>query len=79
VSREAETVLRQAQNLIEESKRNALERATKAYQGLRAAQAEYEAALLNADRRGVSSSAMARAFGISETAVRLYIKRRKTK
>lgn len=67
------------QQQAEVFRKRALERAKKAFLDLRAAQAEYEAALLNADRSGVSSSVMARAFGISETAVRLYIKRRKTK
>lgn len=74
---EAETVLRQAQKVISERQEAALERAVKAHEQRRAAEAEYQAALMEADRVGLTPSKMAREFGVSETAVRLYIKRRR--
>ena len=74
---EADSALRQAQRLIAERKAAAIERAVKAYRARKEADAEYESALLEADSLGVAHTKLAREFGVSETAVRLYIKRRK--
>lgn len=64
---------------IEVEKEKALGRCAGAYLRLKDAQHEYEEALMEADRLGIGGSEIARNVGLTETAVRLFIKRRKAK
>lgn len=68
-----------ARNLVEQDRAEALKRAVRANRRLRSAQAEYEKAILAANDSGVGNTALARAFGVSETSIRLFIKRRRAK
>ena len=64
---------------LAETREWCLARMVRARVALEKARAEYESALMDADSIHVSYTEMARAAGISEAAVRLYIKRRKVK
>ena len=64
---------------LAEEQDKALARAVVAYRTLRAAQLEYEHTMLEASDAGVSATRIARAIGLTETAVRLFIKRRRAR
>jgi DNA-directed RNA polymerase specialized sigma24 family protein len=65
--------------LLGAERKRALRDAIRTHKALRKARREYEEAMLNANRVGVPHSEIARAIGMSETGVRLFIKRRKDK
>lgn len=77
MSHEATEVLRQVRELLAEMQQGALENAEMTHKNLREAQRQYEEALMRTDELGISPSVVARRLGMSEAAVRLYIKRRK--
>lgn len=68
-----------ALELLGAERKRALRQAIRAHKGLRKAQREYEEAMLTANRVGVPHAEIARSIGMSETGVRLFIKRRKDK
>lgn len=72
-------VLNEAMMVIAGAQAGAHHRVVKARKRLLAAQDEYENALLDADALGLSPTALARACGTSEAAIRLFVKRRKDK
>lgn len=56
---------------------NALALAVEARKGLLAAKENYSNAVLLANRAGVANTKLAKALGMSETAVRMFIKRKR--
>lgn len=73
---EAETVLRQV--LEERTRRRikALEAVRKAHKELQQAKQNYAEAVMEASAYGATNVAIAKQVGLTETAIRLYIKRR---
>jgi hypothetical protein len=75
----AEEGVRHALAVVESEKKRSLRRIIKAHKALRRAQREYEDALLEGEELGIGYTRIARAIGMSETGVRLFIKRHKGK
>lgn len=67
----------EAMRLLEVERAIALTRTVRAYDKLRKAQSAYEEAVLTAHALGLGATAIARELGVSETAVRTFVKRRK--
>lgn len=68
----------EAMALLETERSEALKRVVKTHEQLRQAQLDYEEALLAAHAVGVRNTHIARKIGVTETAVRTYVKRRKS-
>ncbi len=65
--------------LLGAERKRSLREVIRAHKALRKARREYEQAMLDANRLGVPHAEIARAIDMSETGVRLFIKRRKDK
>lgn len=65
-----------AMRMLEVEREVSLKRVIKAHRKLRSAQDDYEEAVLSAVALGLGATTIAREIGVSETAVRTYVKRR---
>lgn len=69
--------LTHARELLAKAKVEALARVKRSYTTLRDAEAAYGEAVMDADYVGLGPTEIAREIGVSETAVRMFIKRRR--
>lgn len=75
----AEEGVRHALAIVATQKKRSLRRVIQAHKALRKAQREYEESMLEANEVGVPHAEIARAINMSDTGVRLFIKRHKEK
>jgi DNA-directed RNA polymerase specialized sigma24 family protein len=77
VTEDAFARVQQASLLLRREREAALDRAISARKKLAEAQAEYAQAVLEASALGIANTKLAKSMGVSETAVRNFIARRK--